>query len=138
MCDKSSHKIIRFTAVATSWEETKSWTATTSDKKVVSLGQAQWRPRRDFGGIGASNAHTWPLKPASKYSPLACASLDSPGSPSSPTTMSAGETQSSLRQRRKSSAESIKTDTTVNDFHKTRKDEEVVWGKTPAGEGACF
>ncbi|KAF9810132.1 hypothetical protein IEO21_07115 [Rhodonia placenta] len=48
--------------------------------------------------------------------------------------MSAGETQSSLRQRRKSSAESIKTDTTVNDFHKTRKDEEVVWGKTPAGE----
>lgn len=45
--------------------------------------------------------------------------------------MSAGETQSSLRQRRKSSAESIKT---VDDFHKTRKDEEVVWGKTPAGE----
>lgn len=62
------------------------------------------------------------------------ASLDSSGSPSSPTTMSAGETQSSLRQRRKSSAESIKTDTTVDDFHKTRKDEEVVWGKTPAGE----
>lgn len=51
--------------------------------------------------------------------------------------MASGDAHQSLRLRRKASNDADAT-TPVHDDARPRKTEEVVWGKTPSGEGRHY